>query len=155
MVWNFGSHPYKYVPVFVSFVLLFVELVVRKMDVGAIGVTIVAGTMVVVDAIDTGKNVDVARNDAFEPCGDNVLYGLYMWRFSVCVAFVGIKMWWVCCGGGGPDGNIDGGGDGDDWNGNLFPMESMENKKLFSFEIKWNFFDIFDGITHLNLVAKC
>lgn len=56
----------------------FVLLVVRNTDVGAIGVTIEAGTMVAFDvAIDTGKNVDVVRNDAFafDEFGDNVLYG--------------------------------------------------------------------------------
>lgn len=76
-------------------------------------------------AIDTGKNVDVKRNDAFpfafDAFDDNVSYG-YTWQFSifVCVAFVGIKMWCVC----GPDGKrADGGDDGDDdWMGNLVPL---------------------------------
>lgn len=77
MVWALSSHPYKNVLELMLFVLL-VGLVVRNIDVGAIGVTIEADTMVAFGvAIDTGKNVDVARNDAFvfDEFGDNVLYG--------------------------------------------------------------------------------
>lgn len=133
MVWALSSHPYKNVPEWISFVFLVGLLVVRNIDVGTIGVTIVAGTMVAFDvAIDTGINVDVARNDAFtfefDEFGDNVLYG-YIWRFSVCVPFVGIKMWCVW----GPDGTRDGGGDGDgdDWNGNLVPLFTKVQNQIW------------------------
>lgn len=45
------------------------DVVVRRIDVGA---TIVAGTIVVGGAaIDTGKNVDVFRNDVVDEFGDN------------------------------------------------------------------------------------
>lgn len=117
MFWGLSSHPYKNVPEPMSFVL-----VVRNIDVGAIGVTIEAGAMVAFGvAIDTGKNEDGERNDAFafDEFDDNVLLYGYIWRFSVWVALVGIRMWCVCA----PDGTRDGGGgDGDDWNGNLVPL---------------------------------
>lgn len=115
---------------FGSFVFA-VFVVVRNIDVGGatpIGLTIVAGTIADdVDEIDTGKNADGdARNDAFDEFGDNGL-NWYIWRFNVCVAFAGIKMWWVC----EPDGKIVDGGDGDDWNLFTFPVQqTKQNNKI-------------------------
>lgn len=79
------------------------DVVVRRIGVGVtidVGMIAVGGV-----AIDTGKNVDVFRNDVVDEFGDNGLRW-YRWRFRVCVGFAGIKMWWV----GGRSGN----GDDDD-----------------------------------------
>lgn len=82
-----------------------VVVVVRRIDGG---VTIEAGTIAVGGAaIDTGKNVDVFRNDVVDEFGDNGLKW-YRWRFSVCVGFAGIKMWCVAPGTSGIGDDDDG-----------------------------------------------